>query len=349
MASKPRYDAEPEHNTEAVGRVDDYSVADKADPEPSVLKGHFAEPTSDTAALERTIKLTASIIAPTTILTALLLYFGYARTNALYSWFGIDASTLGFSTQDYLIRSAEAVYLPVGALLGGMLLLWWMHNAVSARLSSGDRRPLLVVIAVLLGVAGVALLARGIAGVIWPWLSRNDFLVTPLCLGVGILFVSYALYMRNRLNAGKSGSGQPGKSDSGQPGKSDSAQPSLSKGAVGSSLVVMLILLSIFWMTTNYAEAYGRGFASQLGQRLETRPAVTIYSMDRLYLHGTGVIEHRISRSAGAYHYEYTGLRLLIQSRGRYFLLPAGWDRQRDATMVVTDNDRLRFEFRSGG
>ncbi|MFF8279994.1 hypothetical protein ACF05T_28505 [Streptomyces lateritius] len=50
----------------------------------------------------------ATLLAPTTFIGALLLYFGFTYTDALYAHFGVDAATLGFSTQDYALRSAGA-------------------------------------------------------------------------------------------------------------------------------------------------------------------------------------------------------------------------------------------------
>lgn len=287
----------------------------------------------DTAGLERIVKLAASIVAPVTVLTALLFYFGFARTNALYSWFGIDASTLGFSTQDYLVRSVEAVYVPAGTLILAILFLLWVHSVVSLRIGAPSRKSGLPISVFVLGFTGLLLFARGVAGVLLPSLSNNDFLITPLCLGLGTLFVAYALHLQRRLRKSHRNSA--------------SDQVALLRG-VNSALVILLVLLSIFWMTTNYAKAYGRGFASQLSQRLDRQPAVAIYSTDRLYLHGTGVVEHELSSMAGIYHYKYTGLRLLIQSRGRYFLLPEDWNRHSDAAIVLPDNDKLRFEFMPG-
>jgi uncharacterized membrane protein YbaN (DUF454 family) len=223
-----------------------------ADSQPLVSSGQdIAESSLDTAGLERIVKLTASIVAPVTVLTALLFYFGFARTNALYSWFGIDASTLGFSTQDYLVRSVEAVYVPAGTLILVILFLLWAHSVVSLRIGDRPRKPWLFILVFILGFTGLLLFGRGIAGILLPSLSNNDFLITPLCLGLGTLLVAYALHVQRRLQ-------KPHRNPA-------SDQAALSKG-VNSALVILLVLLSVFWMTTNYAKAYGRGFAFQLSQ-----------------------------------------------------------------------------------
>src|SRR3954453_23501261 len=62
------------------------------------------------------------VIAPVTLLSALAYYFGRQYVSARSSYFGIDATLLGFSTQDYLVRSADALFIPLGALALASLL-----------------------------------------------------------------------------------------------------------------------------------------------------------------------------------------------------------------------------------
>lgn len=78
----------------------------------------------------------ASFVAPTTFVTALLFYFGFAYTDALYEQFGVDAATLGFSSQDYLLRSASPLFIPgFIALATGLLLIlaYYLAGAVADR------------------------------------------------------------------------------------------------------------------------------------------------------------------------------------------------------------------------
>ena len=89
--------------------------------------------------LERAVQVVTAIVAPTTVLTALLFYFGWIRTNALFQYFGVDATVLGFTTQDYLLRSTEALYVPLGTLLVLGLAGVRAHGLVEAWLAG--RRP----------------------------------------------------------------------------------------------------------------------------------------------------------------------------------------------------------------
>lgn len=46
-----------------------------------------------------------TVIAPATMLSASLFYFGYVSSRAQHEYFGLDVDTIGLSTQDYVMRS----------------------------------------------------------------------------------------------------------------------------------------------------------------------------------------------------------------------------------------------------
>src|SRR3954454_8494816 len=58
-----------------------------------------------------------SVVAPFTLLSALLFYFGYASSRAQYAYFGLDVDTIGLSTQDYVMRSPQALLTPLLVLV----------------------------------------------------------------------------------------------------------------------------------------------------------------------------------------------------------------------------------------
>ena len=287
--------------------------------------------------LDRVVQVVTAIVAPTTVFTALLFYFGWIRTNALFQYFGVDATVLGFTTQDYLLRSTEALYVPLGTLLVVGLAGVWAHGQLEAWLAGRrgglPRRTALAVGA--LGVVGLALFARGVAGVAVPRLARDGFLVTPVCLGLGTILGAYAQWLWGRLRqpAGRRG------------GVSRPRWP----GLVGLGLVAMLVVLSLFWATTDYARAYGRGRAVAYARDLAVRPGVVVYSAERLFLQGPGVRELALPAGQPAsYRYRYSGLRLLTEAHGRLFLLPAGWTTTDGAAIVLAGDGKLRVEFTRG-
>jgi hypothetical protein len=122
---------------------------------------------------------------------------------------------------------------------------------------------------------------------------------------------------------------------------------SLSPLALG--LVVSLVVLSGFWTASKYADALGRGRAENLARSLSTRPRVIVYAKQRLQLdQRLGVTETRLDRRDSAYAFKYKGLRLLVRSGGKYFLVPDRWTKHDGVAIVMPDTNEFRVEFRPG-
>ena len=61
---------------------------------------------------------------PLTVVTALLIYFGWARADAQSKAMGVDVSMFGYSTQDYVLRSISTLYLP-------LLVICWAGSGLA--------------------------------------------------------------------------------------------------------------------------------------------------------------------------------------------------------------------------
>jgi hypothetical protein len=79
------------------------------------------------------------VLAPTTVITALLFYFGWARTNALFGRLGIDQCALGFTVQDYLLRSVNSTFRPLSVVLLAATAGLSVHIALSRALATPGR------------------------------------------------------------------------------------------------------------------------------------------------------------------------------------------------------------------
>src|SRR3954468_23276814 len=75
------------------------------------------EASADGGRVERLISWAASVVAPLSVLTAVLFYFGYASSRAQFEYFGVDVDTIGLSTQDYVIRSPRVLLTPLLVLV----------------------------------------------------------------------------------------------------------------------------------------------------------------------------------------------------------------------------------------
>ena len=87
----------------------------------------------------------------------------------------------------------------------------------------------------------------------------------------------------------------------------------------GRTLLVGALVLSAFWITTQYAEDEGREFAQQVDDSPAHLPLVTIYSDKYLDLPGSAVIFKKETSPTGSPLYRYGGLRLLAFSADRWF------------------------------
>ena len=73
----------------------------------------MADDALSSSRIERLISSATSVVAPLSLLTALMFYFGYAWARAQYDYFGIDVDTIGLSTQDYVMRSPAPLLTPL--------------------------------------------------------------------------------------------------------------------------------------------------------------------------------------------------------------------------------------------
>lgn len=273
-------------------------------------------------------------VAPSTLVIALSYWFGWTLTNARSAYFGIDSSTLGYSTTDYILRSADAAFVPVAmvllAVLAAILLHGWIQRAVvTSRGPATVRR----------GAAGSAALGVFLTFfAIWamfrPLPVATSYLVPPVILGLGPALIAYSAWTLRNVRP-------PGE------GPADQVVPGWERG--GYVIAAMLALLGIFWASSSYAAALGRGRAEALAGNLSGQPAVTVFSVRSLGISAAGVTVSRIATADTAYKFRYSGLRLLVHSAGKYFLVNDGWSRQQGVTIVLPDTSDIRMEFTPGG
>ena len=265
-------------------------------------------PDSSTASGFQAAQALLAFVPPVTLITALLFYFGWARTYSQARALGADASIFGYSTRDYLLRSVDSLYLPLIVLTGFGLVALLGHQVVVARLGTPD--PGLVRVGtVLLGI-GIAILVYGLAysaGL----LGRNRFvdLTGPLALGLGVVLGAYGGWFRSRAR-GVAGAGAWGQVPS---------APWVAPTAAG--LLLCLVALSLFWAVGNYAFWRGLDLAHVVAETYLDRPGVVVHSPNRLALEG---VKETLVGDPGqeAIAYRYSGLRLLDHVANTYFLMP---------------------------
>ena len=104
---------------------------------PSRLRGLESERRGSGIAPANFLEWVTTVAGATTLVGALLYYFGWARASTTFSYFGIEAEVLGLSFQDYLLRSVRSTYQPLlvvaGVTLGflgtvALSYLWLMRR-----------------------------------------------------------------------------------------------------------------------------------------------------------------------------------------------------------------------------
>jgi len=292
--------------------------------------------------VQRLISWAASVVAPLSVLTTVLFYFGYASSRAQFEYFGVDVDTIGLSTQDYVMRSPQALLTPllvlvligVAVAIGHDVSRRRVHAAAVAsadadeavahqgrerlaRLERSFRR---------LELAGWCVLAVGtllLFGYAWLQDWTPYPLVTPLVMAMGAGLALFSARIRGLIRP--------------------EAKP-----RIGVVLALSLVLVTdVFWATATVAQWSGRGSAQQLALRLERLPSVIVDTRERLNSVSPTIKESALPPSAAqTFHYRYRGLHLLIQGKDRLFLVPGELSPSDFTIMLPLDGSvRLQFQF----
>ncbi len=309
----------------APSRVASSQRLDTAGPDPS-LQGPGESPDR----IRSLFQLVGSVLAPTTVLTALLFYFGWAHAYWFFRHFGLDISLLGLTTQDYLMRSVDTLFVPLTVLLSVGVLLLGAHRRVTAWLLAGpDAGRRLRSAATAAAISGLVLFGAGLAGIFVKALQSTGYhLAFPLSLGTGALLLLAASRLYRRSEG--SGAVTPGMGSA----------PSLE--AIGA---FVLVALSLFWAATNYAADVGGTRAREYERTFRGEPEAILYSKERLHLQAAGVQEVSCAEPEGGYRFRYQGLRLMLRSADQYFFLPESWSRSDGVAIVLPGGDSVRVEF----
>ena len=278
----------------------------------------------------------SSFVAPLTLVTALLFYFGYVSTREFFRYFGVDVDIIGLSSQEFVMRSPGALFIPVmvlAAARGGLIV---GHRALRRRLVAAaaddpapcDRSH---------RVDGDRVRARR------PRTRPSSCRSSATGLRRA---AAHAAVPRDRRRARRLRRLDRSRA------RRREREP---RGVV--VLLVLVMVAGTFWCTATIAQWWGLGQARALAADLETLPAVVLdttgAALPRQRRHHVpaarrrGIHDRSRRRAAGAptYGYRYFGLRLLAQGGGRLYLVPDAWSADASTIVVPYDDVRVRFRF----
>lgn len=254
------------------------------------------------------LRKVGAVLANVTVITGLLVAFGWKRSETQARALGIESNILGMSTADYMLRSITPVFLLLAVVvLSGLAWLWLEPRLRSALLAS---RPLRI--ALMWAWLQLPLLLV-VLGYVWPMTS---FYVFPLAVGGGILLSCYVIHLR----AARAWN-----------------WPKIRLFAAAAGV------LCLFWAALNYAHVEGQRMADDFA--VHAAPSVTVYSQERMHITAPGVREEALEGEKSRYRYRYVGLRLLENTGGKYFLVSDEWTRGSGVVVVLRDEPVTRLEF----
>jgi hypothetical protein len=297
------------------------------DPDPAPTSAAEAAPSP----LSSAVSVITTLGPPLTILTALLLYFGWDRSDEQARAMGLDVSQFGFTTQDYVIRSISSLYVPLLAIAG--LAIGWLvlHARLSKAVAFAEparRRTLRIAGRITSGIG----LAAAVTALVLALFGLGNSLFVPLVLAAGVALARYGGWLTGVATD-----------------VPHAAEPAAWQRALRSLLVGALVTLALFWELSIFAGVVGRGYAQQLAASVTTLPHATAFSTTPLGIEAPGVVEQAIPVPPGAPEgtprYRTTGLRLLVVSGGRMFLLHDGWSPQHGTVVVLPDGPEIRWQF----
>jgi hypothetical protein len=284
-----------------------------------------------TRATGRLAAVLVGVVAPTTLLVALAYYFGWRREEAFAGYFGIDPALLELSTDEYVLRSVDALFAPVVVLLLVAFCALAIHALLADRIESDYTAPVVFLV-------GLAALAVGLALAVGHPVSSRVIYVQALGLGVGAALIMYAL------------AHWPG------------LQTATSSLAATSFVAAGVVIVSLFWATAEYADDRGLQTARRLARNIDVSPQALVYSKVDLGIDplgmgsgaaGTCAAIQTTQTKKSAYRYRYAGFRLLAHSAGKYFVTPTHgngepWDPAVAAVFVLPDDNTIRIELLRG-
>jgi hypothetical protein len=285
-------------------------------------------------AVPQALKVVGSIVAPTTLLSALFLYFGLLYAVAYYRYFGVNYTVLDLPNQGYLILSASTATLPLALLAATGLAVLWIYQLPLDNLSTRTRRLLYRWWLPAVALLAVLLLGLVVADALFSvrLFPAGFFEARGLGLSIGILLLGYALHLRSALAPAR-------------PTAATRGRAPISLTVAKWVCLSLLFGVGLFWAVGSYAIRMGAQGAEGHAARLACAPDVVLYSDTPLNLQFAGVGEETVLGPDGIYRFRYSPLKLVPQAGKQYLLLPADWVPSARPAILLSRSDSLRLEF----
>lgn len=277
----------------------------------------------------RILRIATEIIAPVTLVSALLYFFGRKQMTFFYDYFGVEISALGMTTTDYLLLAQDGLMIPLTVLAMGALVTLWVRGTPWARKPRPHIETWVVRVA---GGLGGLLTLFGLVQAFSPRLGLAGWVPTwiaPLCLAGGVLLLGFAVHRWRTLRQRKDRSLVP---------------PSETARLAERGAVFVLVAAAMFGAAADYSSAVGEVRARQFVRELPRYSSVVVRSSTDLQIVEPGVTMAVCSEDESAYRYRYDGLVLMVVAGGQYLLIPREWSRGTSSVVSVPESDAVRLD-----
>lgn len=287
-------------------------------------------------ALPRLFKVLGGIVAPASLLTGLLFYFGRSRSAGYYRYFRVNSTVLDLTTNDYLFSGVDGLFVPIAVTCLTVLVLIWLHRLLVTRVSQAVRRQGVRLLVPVAAATGAVLLMLAFADL---FTEGEVFGVNSptggLLLALGVVLLVYAVRL---IRVARPRPEAPGR------------RRSVPTGMAEWGATFLLVSIGLFWAADGYAFTVGTGAAMTLHRALPTTvPEAVLYSEQSVSLAVPGVTEVACDDPEAAFRFRYDGLRLVRQSGNQYLLLPATWTREEGIAVLIPRSSTVRLEFAPPG
>jgi hypothetical protein len=275
-------------------------------------------------ASSKALRVFGSLLAPTTVLTALLFYFGTRHATYFCERFGVHYSVLGLSAPDYLIRSADGMLVPLTVVAVAGLAVLWGYRFLRSALAPRTWRTLARRAVPVLVSLGLGLVVLGFVG-----LAAHALLyVVPglpgLCVALGVILFPAA----ERLHQDLSGK-----------------RPAGVVPVIQWTFTFVLATIGLFCAVTDYSAAVGTARGYEYETKLASLPETVVFSTKDIGVRGPGVTMTACTAQDAAYRFRYDGFVMVLQSGGQSFLLPKEWNSRDGVALVLPRSGDVRLEF----
>ena len=289
------------------------------------------------------LKQLTSVVAPSTLITSLLFYFGYIGTRSRFDYFGVYLDMTDLSNQQLLLYGLEVIYVPAALGFLAVLAALTFHSGVRWLLDVRGSDTAILIIGPGAALVGILLIGRALLGIFNSGVYDREVPgTTPLALTLGSVAMAYGVWIcarrARRVAADRAEHG-------GLIAWYDGATMAGLRRA-GQICVGGLAIAGLFWSVHEFAWASGSARAYRDAVKLPKKPEVMLDTRERLTdisAVSAWVEESPLSPKEGAFRYRYTGLRLLLSSGGNLFLVPERWTTS-GRTLVVPYDDSVRIQ-----